>query len=165
MFTRHPLDRLFATYRNKFVKPFNDTYYKDEYSPLILKAFRPSLPRSEYKNTTVTFLEFIKHVLTESGYRDQHWAPMHQVCHLCRYQFNYLGKHETLSEDADIILKELNLSHKFKFPQVKYDYKRKTTNLLKKYYQQIPEYIMKDLYKYYQIDLEVFGYEFDIYLT
>lgn len=77
---------------------------------------------------------------------------------LCKIQF--YRKYETLAEDSLIILKNINASNSFAFPENKRDnYKTKTSELYKKYMRALPkEYLIK-LYNLYKNDFDAFGYE------
>ena len=42
-------------------------------------------------------------------YANGHFTPQYQHCHMCHYDYNYIGHLETLSEDKSYLLKEMGI--------------------------------------------------------
>ena len=56
----------------------------------------------------VTFEEFIKYVVEERQFK-RHWSTIENLCQPCQINYDYIGKHETFTEDlANIIMKFRN---------------------------------------------------------
>lgn len=159
MFSRHPLDRLFSAYRNKFLDPVNTAYLKhyghmivtnEAVSPL---APHPKRPDGLYK---ISFEQFVRFVLKAGPDFDDHWRPQTRICHICDVQYTYLGKFETLQQDSNTIFRLLNDTTKF--PK-QTEYSVKTTVMLAEYYAKLPTKLMKGILKFYKNDFEAFGYD------
>uniref|UniRef100_A0A7M5XJI1 Carbohydrate sulfotransferase n=1 Tax=Clytia hemisphaerica TaxID=252671 RepID=A0A7M5XJI1_9CNID len=157
MFARHPYDRLFSAYRNKFLDPVNLGYLK-HYGPMIISM--DVNPLSHRKRSDglyrITFEQFVKFVIKAGPDFDDHWRPQTRICHICDLDYKYLGKFETMEIDANYIFKTLNES--LKFPKMT-EYKLKTTQILKKYYTELPQPLMKQIFEFYRNDFDAFGYD------
>ncbi|XP_045191723.2 carbohydrate sulfotransferase 9-like [Mercenaria mercenaria] len=100
MFVREPYGRLFSTYCNKFYFP------KGYWSPVgidIIRRFRenPSEDSLVYGHD-VTFAELIRYTIEdfEAGNKmDAHIRPMHTNCKPCDYDYDFIGKLETMQSD------------------------------------------------------------------
>ena len=165
MFVRHPFERLLSAYRNKLRDPYNSIFQR-RYGSQILKRYRKGLSQEEYaKGENVTFQEFVDYlILLHDNYSDkkfdEHWQVMHTLCTPCKMKYNFIGKMETLVEDANYILKQLGVENLFKFPSNTTDkYKQKTNNLMKEYYSKLPASTVQKLYEIYKEDFLSFGYE------
>ena len=163
LFVRHPFERLVSAYRNKLVRPFpDDLRFQKEVGVKIIQKYRKN---STIRNDTCTFIGFVQFVIDKSAREgpnklNEHWQPHSDLCSICYARFDFIGKYETLGEDSLIILKNINASNSFAFPENKRDnYKTKTSELYKKYMRALPkEYLIK-LYNLYKNDFDAFGYE------
>ena len=100
MLVREPYARLFSAYENKLFLP-NEHWIllgRD-----IIKTVRHN---ASFASLTlghdVTFLELVKYVLYnyEHGIAlNSHLQPMHSFCNTCNFQFSFIGKLETMSND------------------------------------------------------------------
>ena len=66
------------------------------------------------KNVTFReFVDFVVHQYDKKGGSgenfDEHWQIVHTLCQPCRMKYNYIGKMETLVEDAEQVLKEIGV--------------------------------------------------------
>ena len=170
VFVRHPFERLLSAYRNKLQKPYTD-YFQRKYGSSILKLFRVNLTQQQYregKNVTFKeFVDFVIHVYDKRGARDfdEHWQVMHTLCTPCTMKYNYVGKMETLLQDADEILREIGVYDKVKFPANATDkYKVKLKSLMERYYSTLTKTSVDKLYNIYKDDFLSFGYEIPDYL-
>ncbi|KAL4227308.1 Carbohydrate sulfotransferase 12 [Mactra antiquata] len=99
-FVREPYGRLFSTYSNKFYFP------KEHWAPigpLIVKRYRtnPSKDSLTYGHN-ITFAEMIRFLVDEfeAGRKvDEHLRPMNHRCNPCDYDYDFIGKLETLDAD------------------------------------------------------------------
>lgn len=173
MFTRHPHDRLFSAYRNKFFDPRNKTFYLEQYGPYMV--FGDSMTKSEIdhfvkKNKIdksklkVSFEQFVRFILKTQPDLDEHWEPHTSICKVCHFKFNYLGKFETINKDAKNILKALNQHKVYEMFGDDTVYTEKTSFILKKYYAELPKELLKLIYQRYKGDFEAFGYDPFLYV-
>ena len=158
LITRHPFERLVATYRNKFEEPYS-THFQKVYGQQILRTFRKNLTEDEYKSGVgVTFSEFVKFVIQRKAF-DEHWSPMAMLCSPCYYKYDYLGKMETLLEDSAAILRNAGLNERFYFPQNTSDrYKSKASAIMQKYFLNVSHLEIQQLHDIYKDDFLAFGY-------
>ena len=163
LFVRHPFERLVSAYRNKFVQPFpDDLRFQKEVGVKIIQKYRKN---STTTNDTYTFTEFVQFVIDKAAREgshklNEHWQPQSDLCSIYCARFDFIGKYEALVEDSRIILKNVNASNSFVFPENRTDnYKTKTSEIYKKYMKALPkEYLIK-LYNKYENDFDAFGYE------
>jgi hypothetical protein len=100
LFVREPYGRLFSTYSNKFYFPKG---YWHPIGTAIARTLRenPSKDSLEFGHD-VKFSEFIRYVVEEfevGHIMDEHIRPMSGDCNPCRYDFDFIGKLETMSSD------------------------------------------------------------------
>ena len=50
------------------------------------------------------------------GIRVRHWTRYFDICRVCDVNWNFIGKVESIVEDAAFMLKEVNLSHIVEYP-------------------------------------------------
>ena len=158
LLTRHPFERLVATYRNKFEDPYTP-YFRRHYGSDILRLFRKNLTEDEYNDGVgVTFQEFINFILKKRIF-DEHWDLMTKLCSPCYQKYDYIGKMETLIEDSVAILKNAHLSETFHFPHNATDrYLSKSSDIMHKYFSNFTKTEIEQLFKLYEDDFLAFGY-------
>ncbi|XP_060607545.1 uncharacterized protein LOC132759740 [Ruditapes philippinarum] len=128
LFVREPYGRLFSTYSNKFYFP------KGYWYPLgtnIIRRLRenPSQDSLIYGHD-VTFAELIRYIVEEfevGHIMDEHIRPMAAECNPCNYEFDFIGKLETMSSDIAYLRNEWNNRH---FSKKSQEHLGKRTNLL-----------------------------------
>jgi len=80
-------------------------------------------------------------------------------------KYDFIGKMDSLIEDADVVLKELNWNDRVRFPvKAKDKYKSDLKTLLRRYFSQIPQDMLKELYEIYEDDFKAFGYSTNDYI-
>ncbi|XP_069101095.1 carbohydrate sulfotransferase 14-like [Argopecten irradians] len=156
---RNPFERLLSAYRNKFAgKGFHE--FREE-GKEIIKRFRKNATRESLeKGNDVSFLEFVQFLTDEETENlNDHWEKYNTLCHPCTVRYDFIGKYETISRDADFILRDIGAPPEIQFPKRSDKYTtEETRNTFEKYYSQIPgEYIVK-LWNMYRLDFELFGY-------
>uniref|UniRef100_A0AAV2K1M5 Carbohydrate sulfotransferase n=1 Tax=Knipowitschia caucasica TaxID=637954 RepID=A0AAV2K1M5_KNICA len=161
IFVRDPLVRLISAYKNKFLED-NDAYYQ-VYGIRILKHFsnmsHPSKVNEAGKSRVYPsfqqFLEFITDPDILRTHRlDVHWRPQHQLCLPCTIKYDFVGHQETLQEDADLLLKMLNIDIAFPHsPSIP-----NNADSVKVWFKSVPKATMRKLYKMYELDFKLFGY-------
>ena len=112
----------------------------------------------------VTFHEFYTITLKTKVF-DEHYQMIHILCSPCTMKYNFIGKMETLLDDANKILREKGLEKIVQFPtKFKDKYKESTKELMKTYYSKLPQNCIKRHYEIYKEDFLSFGYEMTNYL-
>jgi hypothetical protein len=108
-FVREPYGRLFSTYSNKFYFPKG---YWHPIGTTIARKFRENASKDSLEfGHDVKFSEFIRYVVEEFevGYKmDVHIRPMAATCNPCIYDFDFIGKLETMSSDFAYLKNEWN---------------------------------------------------------
>jgi len=65
----------------------------------------------------VTFLEFVQYVIREKyskKRRDIHWMPQYKHCNPCLIKYDFIGRYETLEEDAKHVLAKVTAPRRTK---------------------------------------------------
>lgn len=102
MFVRNPYARIFSGYENKIYHS-NLMFWKSVGRHVVRLVRGTSEKIYKKYGFDVTFSEFIKYILflNESGERvDGHFSPMINHCDPCSTHFQYIGKLETMTDDA-----------------------------------------------------------------
>ncbi|XP_042224157.1 carbohydrate sulfotransferase 11-like [Homarus americanus] len=109
----------------------------------------------------ISFTQFLRHVIVT--YRDNkpdaHWADYNSQCCPCYFDYAYVTKVETLTEDLQYVFRVLGLPSD---PSVSMNQLRR--NLDKPYsdfwyYRKVPVYLKRQIYEIFKLDLEMFGYQ------
>ena len=124
---------------------------------LTVSPFR-SLPTSR-TNETLSFPQFLEHVVIP-GIPNSHWWPYHKICHPCHARYSAIGHLETIDDDIKYILTISGLHKYTSHVEWRHMTKNGSTDIWRgKYYSQVPCWMLSDLYNYYEIDFELFGYD------
>lgn len=114
VFVREPYSRLFAGYLDKLFTPRHANWIR--YAQPVLRYTRKYATAHELACAhDVQFEEFVEYyVALETGDlrepRDEHFAPLTQLCGFCRRDYDFVGHQETFASDTLGILKQLNAS-------------------------------------------------------
>lgn len=158
LFVREPFERLLSAYRNKLT---NQTDIYKLYASKIKQSVRVRLGANETSSALhgeFKFEDFISYLIDTHSIRgkiDEHWNHYDNLCHPCEIDFDFIGKYETLSEDAPFVLREAGVDHLVSFPPIRYT---STRNSLGDYYSKVPREDIMRVKKLYRRDLEMFGY-------
>ncbi|XP_029658290.2 carbohydrate sulfotransferase 11 [Octopus sinensis] len=107
-FARNPYSRLLSGYMDKMMLP---GYWTS------LSVDIVSLTRNKTNTKCVndiTFREFLHYVVvseTKNFHRNGHWIPVYKLCNPCKWKFDYIGKQETFTKDAKVILEYFGLNY------------------------------------------------------
>lgn len=88
---------------------------------------------------------------------NEHWKPIHQLCYPCSVNYTFIGKYEKFEEDATIILDMVNAPYVI-FPHSK---SSQTSEKLRRYLRQLSLSDIEKLYRIYEIDFRLFGYNLE----
>ncbi|XP_077181486.1 carbohydrate sulfotransferase 13 isoform X2 [Paroedura picta] len=167
IFVREPLERLVSAYRNKFTRSYNTAFHK-RYGTKIIQRHRqdPSEEAME-RGHDVRFEEFVYYLLDPQTQDEEpfneHWERMHSLCHPCIIHYDVIGKYETLTEDANYILRLIGADAGVKFPS-----SSKTTrtndDMTAKFFQNISSFYQRRLFNLYKMDYLLFNYSIPSYL-
>ncbi|XP_048590665.1 carbohydrate sulfotransferase 14 [Nematostella vectensis] len=158
MFVRNPLDRIISAYKDKLTG--DNDYYQAYRVNWIIDKFRAENQRAN-GSKGATLEEFFKFLSTrDPADMDNHWMPFKNLCQPCAIDYDFIGKIENLKEDADEILRRLNLSEIVKYPRKQSVYIEKarhmpsTADLLS----QLPLSLIQAVLKIFEEDFELFLY-------
>ncbi|XP_038069143.1 carbohydrate sulfotransferase 11-like [Patiria miniata] len=158
IFVRHPFARVLSAYRSKFLQP--NLAFQKSTGVRIIKMYRQNATKESLATgKDVSFPEFIRYIVNAKTINfDGHWQPIYKMVLPCAVRFDYIGKLETGEEDAKYILKETKVDHLVHFMTTKRNVSHDAA-IFNHYYSQIPNKDLVKLYKVYQPDFQLFGYE------
>ena len=175
VFMRHPFERLVSAFHDKFVtvkqlnlmEPFIKYYLKTNGVKDTLILTKPWVQR----HVNVTFENFVRFVLHENSINEKisgpswHWWPFSDICKLTEIDYSFIGKLESLEEDVECILK--HFPDYFKLQVIRSKLKAKVNakghhnkDMTMEYFAQLSKNVIKDLYKMYEVDFLMGGYEY-----
>lgn len=164
LFVRDPFVRLISAFRSKFLLE-NDEFYRSFAVPILRRySNHTHLPTSVSDAFSAgmipSFPQFIQYLLdsqTESERPfNEHWRQVYRLCHPCQIEYDFVGKLETLNEDAAQLLRLLHVDTLLQFPP---SYRNKTASSWEEdWFAKIPLAWRQQLYKLYEADFVLFGY-------
>lgn len=155
LFVRDPMERVLSAYKDKFVK--DNKYFHRAYGRDIIKRCRPNATKQALETGSgVTFPEFTKY-LVETPMRNEHWQAFDKLCHPCAVNYDFIGRFETLFEDAHYLIKKAGIDDRVSSRSFR---SSNTAADILHYYSQIPKQRIFQMAKIYESDYELFGYSF-----
>lgn len=159
-FVREPFQRLLSAFRNKFGR-YNEYFFK-AYGKKMVKKYRSETDFTT-PITSVKFKEFVKYLIDPvsqlKSALNSHWNYYYRLCHPCLLQYDAIGKYETLERDADNFLRIMGIQDTIKFPpQPKRKPGASTSDLMTKFYSQVPWADVNSLWETYMPDFVLFNY-------
>ncbi|XP_063170951.1 carbohydrate sulfotransferase 12 [Candoia aspera] len=164
LFVRDPFVRLISAFRSKF-ELANEEFYRRFAIPMLkLYSNYSSVPTSVSEafesGFRVSFSDFIQYLLDPRTEKlapfNEHWRQAYRLCHPCQIEYDFVGKLETLDEDATYLLQLLKVDHLLHFPP---SYRNRTANSWEEdWFAKIPMAWRQRLYKLYEADFVLFGY-------
>ncbi|XP_070535185.1 carbohydrate sulfotransferase 8-like [Ptychodera flava] len=155
IFVRHPFSRLLSAFRDKF-EDTPEKSFVNIYSPIVKRI----VGRND-SSKQIKFEEFVQYLLeTDVLAYNVHWLPMHVVCHPCFLDYDIIGKYETMTEDANYVIRTIHAEDVATFPR----YAPHATNssaddVMWRYYSRLTESQIQGLYKKFEWDFKLFGYD------
>uniref|UniRef100_A0A8C4QZW9 Carbohydrate sulfotransferase n=1 Tax=Eptatretus burgeri TaxID=7764 RepID=A0A8C4QZW9_EPTBU len=159
IFVREPFERFVSAFRDKFQHPHK--YYHSVFGRWIIKAYRKNPSKKELNTNNITFPEFARFVIQNPLGPDTHWQQMNRICNPCQIQYDFIGHYETINEEANWLLRYVNIPTEVNFPKFKdiHSAESVTNEVLKKhYFSQLSSSVKAMLYKFYEVDFEMFNY-------
>lgn len=158
IFVRNPFERLLSAYHNKLEQHYDSSkYFQARFGKYIIKKFRKNPTNTSLeKGDDVTFSEFVDYLTSsDSSTYNEHWQTVTNLCHPCFINYDLIGKYETLISDSSFVLDYLKLN--FSFPVL--EKPSRTASSLKKYFNVISKDLIYKLYRIYEMDFTLFGYD------
>ena len=182
IFVRHPLERLASAYVDKIgsIKAEPLTLY-DSLRRRICRRYASShltiaeqhayLTKRSLENdihepcarVIPSFEHFVDHILSDSSQVDVHWHSYSTLCGVCRLNYNFIGKYETLQEDLHALKVKLGLNTSDWNSNNNFSTGR-TKETYRSLYSQLPHGLLCNLKNFYHQDLKLFNYRFEDYL-
>lgn len=164
LFVRDPFVRLISAFRSKFELE-NEEFYRRFAVPMLRRySNRTGLPASVREafgaGLRVSFRHFIQYLLDPHTEQlapfNEHWRQVHRLCHPCQIDYDFVGKLETLDQDAAQLLRLLKVDGRLHFPP---SYRNRTASSWEEdWFAQIPLAWRRQLYQLYEADFVLFGY-------
>ncbi|XP_021120786.1 carbohydrate sulfotransferase 9 isoform X1 [Heterocephalus glaber] len=162
VFVRDPMERLVSAFRDKFEHP--NSYYHPVFGKAIIKKYRPNACEETLNNGSgVKFKEFIHYLL--DAHRpvgmDIHWEKVSKLCYPCLINYDFVGKFETLEEDANYFLQMIGAPKELKFPNFKDRHssdERTNAQVVKHYLKDLSRTEKQLIYDFYYLDYLMFNY-------
>jgi len=159
LFVRHPFERLLSAYRNKLEQRHQDSsrYFQSRFGRRIVRRYRANATeRSLRHGDDVTFAEFAEFVAdTRDTVFNEHWAPVDRLCRPCAVNYDFIGKHESLFQDSDFLLRHVVGTADVKFPKGP---DSDTSAQLVKYFSPLRHDTVLRLYGIFHADFKLFDY-------
>ncbi|XP_060070827.1 carbohydrate sulfotransferase 11-like [Ylistrum balloti] len=105
MFTRDPYSRLLSGYTDKLFMP---NYHWRDVAPSIAKVTRRHSERCIPDMRFSELIKFIIHSEEKGLKRDGHYQFAFDFCDPCQYQYDFIGKIETVKQDTQFLLEKMN---------------------------------------------------------
>ncbi|XP_066917555.1 carbohydrate sulfotransferase 13-like [Clytia hemisphaerica] len=163
LFARHPFERLTAAYRNKFIyQNTQNKFFSVIFGQFIRRKYRHHNSTTT-KKSSVTFAEFVQYIvdspLEDKEFWNEHWERIERLCLPCLIQYDFIGKFETLKQDADFLLRTLDVNDLVKFPDGYKGHASSTPSLMRNLFESLPKRLLEKLYELYKMDFMLFGYQ------
>ncbi|KAJ8391885.1 hypothetical protein AAFF_G00085010 [Aldrovandia affinis] len=164
LFVRDPFVRLISAYRNKFEQQ-NEDFYK-RFAVIMLKRYGnysdplASVVDAFASGIRPSFSNFVRYLLDAQTEKEmpfnEHWRQVYRLCHPCQINYDFVGKLETLDEDAEHLLRILRVDNIVQFPA---SHRNRTVRSWEQdWFSNIPYELRRKLYKLYEADFKLFGY-------
>ncbi|XP_022088934.1 carbohydrate sulfotransferase 11-like [Acanthaster planci] len=163
MYARQPFLRILSAYRNKFadIKMYRKEPYFQGFAKRIMKHYRKdATPRELQTGENITWHEWVTYLTnpTERAGFDDHWQEIYKMCSPCKVKYDYLGKLETIGDDARYMLTSLGLQDQVSYPTKANSHPTNSSKTYDEYFNQVPKATLQRLWELYRLDFELFGY-------
>ncbi|XP_060082206.1 carbohydrate sulfotransferase 14-like [Ylistrum balloti] len=159
LMVRDPFDRLLSAFKNKFHgSGIKDVTFRN-IAKNVVRKYRKGF-KEPVEGDDVTFLEFIKYVIDDNeATSDEHWRPVTKLCAPCQIGYDFIGKYETIDEDADFIMSQIAAHLEFPAKPEAYGLSN-TTKQIPFYMSQLPMSYIGKLWDIYKDDFTYFNYSY-----
>jgi len=150
--------KIVSQYRNRAVRKFGNEFFSEK------NNFGAPLPvmRTWRSSAYPSWWEFVQYVLhTSPSSYDEHWKPSSLYCSVCSFPYNNILHFETIVTEEKFFAEEMgaeDLIH----PrwENRNDEGLKKEEILGKYFSLLDDQDIDGLYKIYEDDFKMFGYQF-----
>ncbi|XP_035521249.1 carbohydrate sulfotransferase 8-like [Morone saxatilis] len=162
LFVREPFERLVSAFRDKFESP--NSYYHPVFGRPIISRYRANATRTALRTGAgVTFREFVQYLLDvrRPVGMDIHWEPISQLCNPCLLRYNFIGKFESLEEEANFLLQTIGAPRNLTFPDFKDRNplaERTSSTITQRYFAQLNSTERQKAFDFYYMDYLMFNY-------
>ncbi|XP_032654930.1 carbohydrate sulfotransferase 9 [Chelonoidis abingdonii] len=166
IFVRDPMERLVSAFRDKFEHP--NSYYHPVFGKAIIKKYRLNAREEALKTGSgVKFKEFVQYLLDSQRPvgMDIHWEQISKLCYPCLINYDFIGKFETLEEDANYFLQLIGAPAELKFPNFKDRHssdERTNMEVVRQYLKLLSDTERQLTYDFYYLDYLMFNYTMPI---
>lgn len=188
---RHPFDRLVSAFRNKLERchgkdrtSFKGEWYYNSYGKKIVKKYRqlaiqrfgPDFFSAENNfgspfpissgwrtNQLPSWWEFVQYLLSTAPTRyDEHWKPTSIYCAVCSFKFTHILHFENIEQEERYFAEDLGASNVV-HPrwENRNDDGISKEEMLNRYFSLLDDDEIQALYRLYQDDFALFGFEFE----
>ncbi|KAF2352790.1 Sulfotransferase [Trinorchestia longiramus] len=158
VFSRHPLERIFSAYRDKFEQNTTSSkiFIELHGKQMLNKIKRNMTYLEKSKVMSLTFKDMLEFLaVNPPSVNQEHWKPAYHLCHPCTINYTYLGRFDDLFVDSTEILSRVLGPHKVQFPAVRPSL---TSKLLIQYLSDVPASVEHQFRKVFRLDYDLFGY-------
>ncbi len=183
---RHPFHRLVSAFRDKIERfkntSIDQTWYYHKYGRSIVSRYRANAiahlgrdffskennygaPVKVNGNRTAalpSFWEFVQYVkVSKPQNMDEHWRPTTNYCSLCSIKYDIIVHFENLGNESQYLKHVIDpdrISEESRMNPTPTGLKHE--DLTKKYFEQLSHSDIMALYKIYEYDFKMFGYQF-----
>uniref|UniRef100_A0A8C8ZRD7 Carbohydrate sulfotransferase n=1 Tax=Prolemur simus TaxID=1328070 RepID=A0A8C8ZRD7_PROSS len=162
LFVREPFERLVSAFRDKFEHP--NSYYHPVFGKAILARYRANASREALRTGAgVRFPEFVQYLLDvhRPVGMDIHWDHVSRLCSPCLIDYDFVGKFESMEDDANFFLSLIRAPRNLTFPSFKDRHSqeaRTTARITRQYFAQLSALQRQRTYDFYYMDYLMFNY-------
>lgn len=162
LFVREPFERLVSAFRDKFQSP--NAYYHSVFGRPIISRYRANASATARRTGAgVTFREFVRYLLDVQRpvKMDVHWEPVSQLCNPCMLGYSFIGRFESLREEAGFLLRSIGAPANLSFPDFKDrnpGAERTSPSITQSYFAQLEAAERQRLFDFYYMDYLMFNY-------
>ncbi|XP_063314329.1 carbohydrate sulfotransferase 10 [Pelobates fuscus] len=165
LIVRDPFERLISAFKDKFVhNPRFEPWYKHDIAPIIIRKYRKNRKESRGGLQFEDFIRYLgdpNHRFLDLQFGDHiiHWVTYVELCAPCEINFNVIGHHETLEEDAPYILREAGIDRLVSYPTIPPGITSYNKSKVEYYFSRVTKRDIKRLYERFKVDFKLFGYK------
>ncbi|XP_071483693.1 carbohydrate sulfotransferase 11-like [Diadema antillarum] len=164
MYVRHPFVRLLSAYKNKFEDVMKYPVDRDlsKVANKIIKLCRDNVTREDLsaKDKHVSWREFTFFLTSPGGpSSNEHFNFMHRLCDPCTVKYDFIGKLETVAEDAPYMLRQLGVESNVTYPSRDNFHETNSSAVFNKALRKLSNDTISKLLQVYAHDFGMFGYE------
>ncbi|XP_038060769.1 carbohydrate sulfotransferase 11-like [Patiria miniata] len=163
MYARQPFLRLLSAYLDKFegkAASRQGQYLRDIAKGIMRRYRKNATTRDLQTGENITWYEWMTYLTnqTERADFDPHWLEIHKLCSPCQINYDYMGKLETVDDDARYMLTSLEVQDKVNFPTGD-EHQTNSSQAYSTYFGRVTMASLQRLWEVYKLDFELFGYD------